>query len=167
MLSAPTRIELAVFTGRTAQSFPAFADEALAQAALLFSIVTKRRDYPEDADQLKLAKFAILEMADRLILEQPYASIKSGPFQTETMGSYSYSKATQTSRTAQQGIKTGLFWWDVAIDELSLPGSSVLSHGSVAVEHDGLVQDIHGNYLVRDVTEMDDDGPSPPYIRIS
>src|SRR3954470_21512168 len=116
MLSAPTRIELAVFTGRSVNTYPPFADEALAQAALLFSIVTKLTAYPADPDLLKLAKYAIMEMADRLILEQPYASIKSGPFQTETIGSYSYSKVTQTSRTAQQGLKTGLFWWDVAID---------------------------------------------------
>lgn len=167
MLSAPTRFELSVFTGRPTNTYGAFADEALAQAALLFSIVTKLTAYPVDPDLLKLAKYAIMEMADRLILEQPYASIKSGPFQTETIGSYSYSKATSTSRTAQQGLKTGLFWWDLALDELALPGSSVMGHGSIAVDHLGLIDNGDGTFTVADVTEADDNGPTPPYTRIS
>lgn len=166
MLPVPTRAELAVFTGRLFNTFPVYADQALAQATLMLSIVTKLTAYPDDPDLTQLAKYAILEMADRLILEQPYQSIKSGPFQTETIGSYSYSKVTPTSRNASQGIKTGLFWWDLAIDELSVPGSSDIGHGSIAVEFDGLTQLDDGSYVLRNVAE-DEESPTPPYIRIS
>ena len=62
MLTPPLETDLATFTGRPAGSFGAFAAEALEQAALLFSIVTKRTGYPEDPDLAKLARYAIMEM---------------------------------------------------------------------------------------------------------
>lgn len=166
MLPVPTVDQLADFTGRPVASFSGFAVNALTQATLMFQTLTKLSAMPDDPDLAQLARYAIVEMADRILLEQPYSSVKGSPFQTETIGSYSYSKITPTSKTAQQGSRTGLFWWDLAIDELMVPGSSVLAHGSVKVLPDGLFQDGEGTYHVLDAAQAD--GPDrPPYIRIS
>jgi len=131
MLPAPTLAELALFTGRDESTFPAYATQALAQATLLFSIVTKLDEYPEDPDGRQLAINAILEMADRMQLEQPYAASKASPFQSETIGSYSYSKGSAFTK-AREGAATGLFWWDLALDELSLADRAQVSSSSVA-----------------------------------
>ena len=166
MLPVPTVQDLADFTGRPVTAYPAFASSALAQATLLFQTLTHLDSFPTDADKRQLAINAIVEMADRIVLEQPYAQVKSSPFQTETIGSYSYSKSTPSTKTAQQGARTGLFWWDLAIDELMVAGSSVLAHGSVQVYPDGLYQGPEGTWRVLDEAEAE--GPdAPPYIRIS
>lgn len=163
MLPVPSVAELAEFTGRPVATFGAFTASALAQATLMFSVVTKLKAFPEDPDQLQLALYAILEMADRLLLEQPYQSIKAGPFQSETIGSYTYSKSSTITRTVEQGLKTGLFWWDIAVDELSLPGSSLGAHGSIAVELPGLELQDDGTYRL----VGPDTGDDVTYIRMS
>lgn len=167
MLPVPTQIDLATFTGRSTSTFGGFADQALAQATLMLSIVTKLTELPDDPDLKQLANNAIMELADRILLEQPFQSLKAGPFQTETIGSYSYSRLTPTLTKVQQGIKTGLLWWDLAVDELSLPGSSVLSHGSIDEIPDGLVRsDTTGMWTIKNAADgQDNDGM--PYVRIS
>lgn len=166
MLLPPTVDELAAFAGRPVTSFSEFASMALAQSTLMFATLTKLTAYPADPDQVTLASYAIMEMADRILLEQPYAQVKSSPFQSETIGSYTYSKSAPSVKTALQGSRTGLFWWDVAIDELSVPGSSVLAHGSIGVCVDGLYVRGDGQVVVLD--EVQAHGVDrPPYVRIS
>lgn len=168
MLPVPTLDDLATFTGRPVTTFSGFASQALSQAALMFSVVTGLEALPDDPDLAQLANNAIMEMADRLVLEQPYQAISSGPFQSETIGSYTYSKVTATSTKVQNGVKTGLFWWDIAFDRLSVPGMSVLSHGSVKVLPDGLHRRGDGDWFVVNPAEEDGrPGDLPPYVRIS
>lgn len=133
----------------------------------MFTIVTKLTDYPDDPDQAKLARYAILELADRLFLEQPFAELLVRPFQSETLFSYTYSRSTATAAKVTSGMKTGLFWWDLAVDELSVAGSSLLAHGSIAVIPDGMRQAWDGSgWMVVDPAE--EEGPGfPPYVRIS
>lgn len=164
MLAAPTQAELAVFTGRPVNTFGGFADQALAQAALMFSVVTKLADYPDDPDLRQLAENAILEMADRLLLEQPYIEYANRPFQSETIGSWSYSRSTATTAKVQNGSKTGLFWWDVAVDELAAPGALIAAHGSIKVDIPGLQVSPDGDLHV---VSPAGDGDWPPYVRIS
>lgn len=128
MLTAPTVAELSAFKGR--DTYGPFADEALAQATLLFAVLTKRDSYPDDAQGAALARNAIMEMADRFYLSQPHAEILASPFQSETIGSYSYAKVVQQARNNEP---TGLFWWDLALDELSLKERSSVSSGAVTV----------------------------------
>ncbi len=164
MLPVPTKAELATFTGRPEMSLGEFAEQALLQATLMFSIVTKLDEYPAEPDKELLATYAIMEVADRILLEQPYAVTRSGPFQTETIGSYSYSKLTPTAKAAQTGLKTGLFWWDTAIDELSQAGTSEHSHGSVKVCEESILYTEDGPLIVNpDIAEAN----IPPYVRIS
>lgn len=166
MLTVPTTDELATFTGRPVGSFTGFATQALLQATLMFTVLTKLTDYPDDPDMAQLAKNAIMEMADRLQLEQPFQSIAAGPFQSETIGSYSYSRITATSTKASQGLKTGLFWWDLAISELSIASQNVAEHGSIHVLPDGIHVRADGSFEVMNAAQTENAG-LPSYIRIS
>lgn len=133
MLSVPTIEDLSDFTGRPSDSYGPFAASALRQATLLFSLLTRLTAYPTDPDQAQLASMAILQMADRIYLEQPSAQIKAGPFQSETIGSYSYSKSAQFAISASaEGSKTGLFWWDLALQQLTVPGMSNVTSNFIA-----------------------------------
>ena len=156
MLPAPTLAYLAQFTGRAESSFTAFADQALVQATLLFSVITKRTEYPDDADAAQLAINAICEMADRIYLEQPYQAAKATPYTAETIGSYSYAKGSYAAK-AKDGQRTGLFWWDLAIDELSLAERSIVASGSLsAMERDHVYTDGDGNRYVVGPAETGD-----------
>lgn len=156
MLPAPTLAYLAQFTGRAESSFTDFADQALVQATLLFSVITKRTEYPDDADAAQLAINAICEMADRIYLEQPYQAAKATPYTSETIGSYSYAKGGYAAK-AKDGQRTGLFWWDLAIDELSLAERSTVTSGSVsALERDHIYLDGDGDRFVIGPAEVDD-----------
>jgi len=119
MLPVPTVSYLAQFTGRDEGSFTAFADQALIQATLLFSIVTRREEYPADEDQEALAINAVLEMADRIYITR-----------------------------AKDGQPTGLFWWDLAVDELSLASSSLMSHASVYAFEDAVSAGTDGDRFI-------------------
>lgn len=164
MLAVPTKADLAQFTGRPANTFTGFADQALAQATLMFKVVTGIEDYPDDPDLKQVALNAIMEMADRLLLEQPYAEVSTRPFQSETIGSYTYSRATATSVAVQNGSKTGLFWWDVAVDLLTVAGMSVTGSGSIKVDLPEVRILDDGN---RHLLDPGNDVDRPPYVRIS
>lgn len=140
MLPVPTLDYLALFTGREASSYSPFAEQALTQATLMFATVTKLQDWPDDADLTQVGVNGILQMADRLYLEQPFAPSKASPFSSETIGSYSYSKQapTLTQSRALNGELTGLFWWDLAVRELSQEPSTLVESGSIAVIDRGI-----------------------------
>lgn len=131
MLTAPTTADLAAFTGRPEAGLGAFAPAALDQAALLFSITTALSEYPTEPDKATLARYAIMELADRLLLEQPHAQTMASPFASETILSYTYTKATKVAKKVEDGLPTGLRWWDLAVDELSAKDRSVVSHSSI------------------------------------
>ncbi len=148
MLPVPTIAYLAQFTGRPEESFGIYADQALVQATLLFSLATDLEDYPDREDHQTLAINAILEMADRIYLEQPYQTAKASPYQSESIGSYSYAKGSTAAR-AKEGQPTGLMWWDLAIDELALADRSIVASSSVSVfERDAISTDADDNRLV-------------------
>lgn len=136
MLPVPTVAYLASFTGRDVSSYSPYADQALIQSTLMFGILTKLDALPEDPDQQQLALNAIMQMADRIYLEQPYAEDLAAPFNSESVGSYSYEKSMSFSlmsrlKTAGAGTDTGLFWWDLAIEELQQVDRSLVGSGSV------------------------------------
>jgi hypothetical protein len=157
MLPVPTVSDLVTFSGQNPETFTTYADEALVQATLLFGIKTKRTDLPDDPDQAQLALNGIMQMAERIIYEQPFVQVSASPLQSETIGSYSYSKLSQLS-SARYGVKsladTGLFWWDLAIAELTLEERSLVMSGSVEVAHMDLVRDLDGNLVVVSPVEL-------------
>ena len=128
--------DLATYSGRPLASFKNYAEEALSQALLLFKMGTCLATLPTDEDQAQLAKYAILAMADTMYLSQQYAKAKASPFSSESIGSYSYSKSAQQ---VQKGEKTGVMWFDLAIEQLSVCGEGddiPFSGGIEVFEHD-------------------------------
>lgn len=136
MLMPPTVAELAAFSGRESNTFGQFASEALAQATLLFYLATELESYPTNASQAQLAKYGILDMADKIYLSQPYQEAAASPFQSETIGSYSYSK---TVSAVKRGDSTGVMWFDMAVNKLKAGGTTICDSGSIeGMEYDGL-----------------------------
>lgn len=94
----------------TASAFP--------QALLLFKMGTCLASLNDlNEDQKQLAKFAILSMADAIHLSAPYQTVLASPFNSESIGSYSYSRAAQA---VSKGLPTGIGWFDIAMQELSV-----------------------------------------------
>lgn len=173
LLPVPTVDNLAEFTGRPAATFTPFATEALLQATLMFGVATGLEVWPDDPDLRQIAMFAVMEMANKLVLEQPYAAVKAAPFQSESIGAYSYSKtyslarATAVGAQASEDIGAGLFWWLTAMDLFQQDPVLLTAHGSVAVEHDGIVRGWDGRLRVEDPVEQWGRVDRPAYIRIS
>jgi hypothetical protein len=136
MLVPPTVADLATFTGRTSNTFGIYAEQALAQATLLFFLATDLEDYPSDSNLVQLAKNGILDMADKIYLSQPFREATASPYQSETIGSYSYSK---TVSAVKKGDATGVMWFDLAVSKLKSGGSTIGDSGSIqGMELDGL-----------------------------
>jgi hypothetical protein len=149
MLALPTVADLTAFTGRS-ESYPDYANTALAQAGLLFTLTSGVSTYPDDADLANLVRNAIMDMANRMVLEVPYAATKASPLASETIGSYSYTKSA-TAAKAASGSRTGLLWWDLAMQLLMTADQSVVASGSVLhlVEAPLLAHDASGTaYLL-------------------
>lgn len=143
---APTVADLAAFSGRDANTFTPFATTALDMAALMFQFATGLTEVPSDPDKAKLAGYAIMEMADRLVLEQPYAVNAASPFQSETIGSYTYSKGAGFYEAAKSGKRTGLWWWDLAVGELGDPAvAGSMAGGLIKVWEEEIGQDGEGH----------------------
>lgn len=141
-LAPPTVADLATFTGRASNTFGVFAPEALTQAALLFYFATGLEEYPEDFQLASLAKYGILDMADKIYLSQPYKQATTSPFQSETIGSYSYSKLT---KSVSKGDSTGVTWFDLAVNKLRAGGTGIGSSGSIeGMEWDGVEYQANG-----------------------
>lgn len=117
MLAAPTTAELAEFMGVDKVDFSVFVNTALAQATLLFELATGLEVYPTQQAEVALAKNGILEMAEKIYSAQPYSQSLASPFQSESIGSYSYSKA---QKALSKGDLTGVTWFDLAVQKLSV-----------------------------------------------
>lgn len=171
MLPVPTVQNLAEFSGRPVQTYTAYADEALSQSTLMFTVATGLDVWPQDADLNQVALNAVLEMADKLILEQPYQVVKASPFQAETIASYTYSRnaslarATAVGAAAAENIGAGLFWWATAMDLFRQKDVLLTSSGSIKVHEDGIVAGPGGLRVENPVEQGHLD--RPPYIRIS
>ena len=144
-LVPPTVAELASFSGRDSNSYSNFAVEALTQATLLLYLATSLSEYPSDPDLAQLAKYGILDMADKIYFSQPYREALASPYQSESIGSYSYSKSVAA---VKKGDATGVMWFDMAVNKLKADGSGIVASGSIeGFEWDGL--ETNGNGRAR------------------
>ncbi len=132
MIVIPTVAQLADWSGRPEGSYTSFANSALLQAVIMFATVTEltgddvaallsgqNAGTGHDYDYL-LTQQAIMSMADYIYLRQPYQQVIAAPLQSETIGSYSYSKAQQqVGRNAAAleitGEVTGIVMYDLAV----------------------------------------------------
>lgn len=158
VLPVPTVTQLSEFSGRPETSYTVFANTALKQATLLMSLRTCLASMPGEADKATLILYGILELADDIVLKQPHRKTVAKPFSSETIMSYSYSKSAQK---AQEGKKTGLMWFDLAVQELSAceSGEEVASAGISVFEKEGLSQDSSGNAQVLGPSALRDVSP--------
>lgn len=120
-----TVADLAVFSGRPLQSYTPYADQALIQAIVIFMLVTQVDAWPTDPLSQQIATLGILQYADVLVLEQPFQQVTHNPFQSQTIGSTSYSKPTMYMRgnaaaNALKGETTGIPFFDYAVQKLAL-----------------------------------------------
>lgn len=142
----PTLADLATYSGRAENSYGLYVDEALKQATLLFVIASGLNEAPTDDSDLQVATYGILAMADSIYLTQPLAEAAASPFQSESIGAYSYSRATR-SRIIR-GEKTGIDWFDLAIDRLRVDSESRISYSQVGISFGNLYTDSEGNLAV-------------------
>lgn len=138
-------------TGRPGVSYTSFLENsAIPQALLLFKMGTCLAS-PDDLteDQKKLVDFAVVYMADAIYLSQPFAQAAASPFSSESIGSYSYSKA---AKAVQRREETGIMWFDLAIAQLSVcevDGGDIMFGGvDVWGMGDGALVQGRGNVLV-------------------
>jgi hypothetical protein len=120
-----TVAQLSQFSGRALQSYTPYADQALIQAVVIFMLVTQVTTWPTDELSAQIATLGILQYADVLVLEQPYQQVIHNPFQSQTIGSTSYSKPTAYMRgnaaaNALKGEATGIPFFDYAVQKLAL-----------------------------------------------
>jgi hypothetical protein len=116
--------QLSQFSGRPLQAYSPYANQALAQAILIFMIVTELRAWPTDQYDQMLATNGILAYADTLVLAQPYSEAVASPFQSMSSGSVSWSKPITQIRGAEQalalqGEATGIKFFDLAVQKLA------------------------------------------------
>lgn len=133
-----TFVDLAFFSGRSTDAYdPQYSATAIAQATLLFKVATCLAALPDDAIQQELAKTGIMALAEQFVLTQPYNAASAAPFTSETIGSYSYSKAVQQVKSKEN---TGVMWFDLAVSELGVcdENGDAFSFGGIEMmEHDG------------------------------
>lgn len=123
----PTITELAQYSGRPASSYTGYANSALLQATMMFTILSELSagDYGGlQPDFQQLANMGIMAMADYLYLRWPYQQVIASPLQNENIGSYSYSKPIQEMARNAQALevtaeRTGVDMFDLAIRRLA------------------------------------------------
>lgn len=124
-----TREEAAEFLGRPVASLPPNFEIKTKLATLLLKLATCRTEFPDDALSNELVKAAVIYMAQDMSLRERFEKEAASPFQSETIGSYSYSKMLGRVQTMES---TEVLWFDTAVDNLSLCGLSNLLGGSSA-----------------------------------
>lgn len=123
----PTPGELAAFTGRPLASYTSYVNSALLQATMMFTILAElgADDFGGlQPDFQQLANMGVMAMADHLYLRWPYQQVIANPLQSETIGSYEYSKPLQEIARNAQAIevtaeKTGVDMFDLAVRRLA------------------------------------------------
>jgi hypothetical protein len=127
VLPLPSVADLSAWSGRPESSYTTYATSAILQAALMMTIQSENdiTDYNAfDANDQLLITHGIMAMADYIYLRQPYQAVIASPLMNETVGSYSYAKASQEiARNAAagelQGERTGVGMYDLAIQFLA------------------------------------------------
>jgi len=146
-----TAQDLAMYSGRPVSSYDTvYADNACDQATLLFKMATCLLAFPDSPDEAQVASYAILALADYFCLTQPFQEAEAGPYQSENIGSYSYSRRTrysaaqETSVAIKDGVDIGIFWFDLAVQRLGVCNGTngiPMGGGIEVFEHDGVHRD--------------------------
>ena len=98
------------------ESLPSNIDTKIRLALVLLKISTCRTTFPDDDLSRELVNAAVYYMALDMQIKEKFEKHAATPFQSETIGSYSYSKL---ATAASNGDKTEVMWFDMAVDNLS------------------------------------------------
>lgn len=160
-LTPPTVAQLSEFSGRPESEYSEFATQALAQATLLMEFASGLDSPPtSSAFHAQLFLNGILDAADHIYLSQQYKAVRANPFASETIGSYSYTKA---SAAVQRGEPTGMTWFDMAVTELGVKTQIFRTQGVSVFEKDDLARDPEtGDIFVAGPSDRDN-APFPFY----
>ena len=115
-LSPPSIDEYESFVHGEMPEDDEWAEAALQQAADLFWLATSLTEYPPDAQSVRMIKYAMMEMAQYLLVQDDNKTEIFSPYNSERIGSYSYSKLARADSKIQRNIPLGLFWWDKAVN---------------------------------------------------
>lgn len=91
-------------------------EEALRLSTDLFFMATGLKTYPTVPFELRMVNEAIYQMAWYLQESHENQEAMFSPFSSERIGSYSYSKM---AKAVQDGDKTGVDWFDRAVEYFS------------------------------------------------
>lgn len=93
------------------------AQTMLELATNLMWLATNLEDDPTDSRMASLVNFAIMDMAIHLYVTRDDINAEYSPFNSERVGSYSYSKTYRSMMTqVNKGEKTGVPLFDTVVD---------------------------------------------------
>lgn len=142
-LTVPTLQDFADFLTVDVSSLGPADTQALKQAGFLLQVLGGCSDSPTEDPCKSLFDNAIMDMANWMRASLPFVSAVASPFQSETIGSYSYSKAFRNvllSGMSGNRVDTGVMWFDLAVRNCACgEESSAVAYGSTHVfEDDGV-----------------------------
>jgi len=173
MLAAPDLDAFAEFLSVPVGTLGAADTQALKQSAFLLQLLSGCSDYPT-ADPCKtLFDNAIMDMANWMKNTLPFVAVVSSPFQSETIGSYSYSKNFRNILlTGLRGgdPTTGVLWFDLAVSECGCGSAedSLMGSGGITVfEHEDVFTATDGRRWVLGPAETIGFGPEAGFELVS
>lgn len=170
MLAAPDLDAFALFLTVPVQTLGAADTQALKQSAFLLQLLSGCEDYPTEEPCKTLFDNAIMDMANWMKNTLPFVAAASSPFQSETIGSYSYSKNFRN--VLLSGLKggdatTGVMWFDLAVSNCGcgLEEDSLVSSGGITVfEHDEVYVAADGRRWVLGPEDVVGTGPTAGFV---
>lgn len=144
-LTVPEMSDLVTFSGTqiAGQYYTdtAYVATALQQATDLLTLVTDiEADPPETPVEIwRMTRNAILEMAEAIVIKQPYRAVVLNPFQSETIGTYTYSKLAKVAAHDSEVVGgQHMRWWAQAIEYWDLQDVYVESTSTHVFEDDNV-----------------------------
>jgi len=124
-LSPPSMDELATFMGVSESDLDERAEAMLQMATDLMSLASAATVWPEGACG-RLMTQGILDMAWKLMVDLDHREETFGPYSSERIGSYSYSKmGQQVASSLTAGEPSGVPFFDAAVRCASGVGNTV------------------------------------------
>lgn len=116
--------------------------QSLVQSTFLAGVLSGCfNECPTEEPCAQMFKYAVFDMARWIGLTQQWTAVLASPYQSETIGGYTYSKAMKTSLLQgwQTGRwNTGVFWFDLFLYECSCGPGNVSSDAITVFEHDSV-----------------------------
>jgi hypothetical protein len=150
----PQVSDLAKFSGRDEATYTGYANAALLQATIRFTFLTEVTNPNQftgynaltPQDQAVLALNGICSLADNIYLSFPYQGVQASPLNSETVGTWSYTKTVMTGAGSRalaanamelSMASTGIALFDMAVQLLALRtiASGVFHGGTTVFDH--------------------------------